>query len=205
MKLFILSFKVIKRIYKFFSLFFEQIISLILMKLNGVQIDSGFKSRGIPSVDVTLGGSIVIGKNFDINNGSKYNKIGRQQKCFFIVRGNGKLLIGDNVGMSSTAIICDKYIQIGDFVKIGGNVVIYDTDFHALDLNLRKEKESDYSNTNRQKVIIENNVFIGAHSTILKGVCIGENSIIGACSVVTKSIPKNEIWGGNPAKFIRAI
>src|ERR1035437_7999183 len=151
MKLFILSFKVIKRIYKFFSLFFEQIISLILMKLNGVQIDSGFKSRGIPSVDVTLGGSIVIGKNFDINNGSKYNKIGRQQKCFFIVRGNGKLLIGDNVGMSSTAIICDKYIQIGDFVKIGGNVVIYDTDFHALDLNLRKEKESDYSNTRSEE------------------------------------------------------
>ena len=44
--------------------------ALILMKLNGVQIDRGFKSRGIPSVDVTLGGSIVIGKNFDINNGS---------------------------------------------------------------------------------------------------------------------------------------
>ncbi|WP_103192495.1 acyltransferase [Formosa algae] len=46
---------------------------------------------------------------------------------------------------------------------------------------------------------------MGASSIILKGVTIGENSIIGAGSVVTKSVPCNEIWGGNPAKFIRKI
>lgn len=205
MKILILSFKVYKRIYQSITLFFEQIISYILLKLNGVKIGSGFKSLGIPSVDVSLGGKFEIGNNFYIQSGNKYNKIGRQQRCFFVVKENGILKIGNNVGMSSIAIICDKHIQIGDFVMIGGNVVIYDTDFHSLDSNLRHEKMNDYSNTNRQDVIIENNVFIGAHSTILKGVCIGENSIIGACSVVTKSIPKNEIWGGNPAKFIRAI
>jgi acetyltransferase-like isoleucine patch superfamily enzyme len=54
-------------------------------------------------------------------------------------------------------------------------------------------------------VIIEDNVFIGAHSTILKGVTIGVNSVIGACSVVTKDIPANQIWAGNPARFIRAL
>jgi acetyltransferase-like isoleucine patch superfamily enzyme len=205
MKILILLFKVYKRIYKFIVLFFEQIISYILLKLNGVKIGLGFRSLGIPCVDVSLGGKFEIGNNLFIQSGNKYNQIGRQQRCFFVVKENGKLKIGNNVGMSSTAIICDKHIQIGDFVKIGGNVVIYDTDFHSLDSNLRHEKMNDYSNTNRQDVIIENNVFIGAHSTILKGVCIGENSIIGACSVVTKSIPRNEIWGGNPAKFIRAI
>ena len=196
MRVLILLFKVIKRIYKYICIFFEQITSFILMKLNGVVI---------PSVDVTLGGSFVIGKNFEMNNGKKYNKIGRQQQCFFIVREDGKLIIGNNVGMSATAIICDKYIQIGDSVKIGGNVVIYDTDFHSLSSNIRNNDETDYFSTNRQDVIIENNVFIGAHSTILKGVRIGENSIIGAGSVVTKSVPENEIWGGNPAKFIRKI
>ena len=54
-------------------------------------------------------------------------------------------------------------------------------------------------------VVIENNVFIGAHCIILKGVSIGENSIIGAGSVVTKNVPANQIWAGNPAKFIRKI
>jgi len=205
MKILILFFKVYKRIYKAITLFFEQILSYILLKLNGVKMGSGFRSLGIPSVDVSLGGKFEIGNNLFIQSGNKYNQIGRQQRCFFVVRENGKLIIGNNVGMSSTAIVCDKFIQIGDSVKIGGNVVIYDTDFHSLDVDQRKEWVSDYNNTNRLDVIIENNVFIGAHSTILKGVRIGENSIVGACSVVTKSIPENQIWGGNPAKFIRNI
>ena len=54
-------------------------------------------------------------------------------------------------------------------------------------------------------IAIGDNAFIGAHSTILKGVTIGANSIIGAASLVTTNIPDNEIWGGNPAKFIRKI
>ena len=54
-------------------------------------------------------------------------------------------------------------------------------------------------------VVIEDNVFIGAHTTILKGVKIGKNSIIGSCSLVSKEIPPNEVWGGNPAKFIKKI
>lgn len=54
-------------------------------------------------------------------------------------------------------------------------------------------------------VVIKDGVFIGAHCIILKGVTIGEKSIIGAGSVVTKSIPDGEIWAGNPAKFIRRI
>lgn len=54
-------------------------------------------------------------------------------------------------------------------------------------------------------VVIKNGVFIGANSIILKGVTIGEKAIVGAGSVVTRSIPDGEIWAGNPAKFIRKI
>lgn len=50
---------------------------------------------------------------------------------------------------------------------------------------------------------IMDGVFIGANSIITKPLTIGENSIIAAGSVVTKNIPPNEIWGGNPAKFIK--
>lgn len=53
--------------------------------------------------------------------------------------------------------------------------------------------------------MICDNVFIGAKCIILKGVTIGENSVIGAGSVVTKNVPANQIWAGNPAKFIKNV
>ena len=53
--------------------------------------------------------------------------------------------------------------------------------------------------------MIKDHAFIGAHSLILKGVTIGKYSVVGAGSVVTKSIPDGEIWAGNPAHFIRKL
>ena len=56
-----------------------------------------------------------------------------------------------------------------------------------------------------EPITIGNHVFIGTNTTILKGVSIGENAVIGACSLVTRDIPPSEIWGGVPAKFIKKI
>ncbi len=55
----------------------------------------------------------------------------------------------------------------------------------------------------RGKVIIKRNAFIGCNTIVCKPVTIGENAIIGAGYVVTKNIPSNEVWAGNPAKFIK--
>ena len=178
-------------------------IALILFYLNGVHISKGLKVAGFIKVDVTRRGIFKIGKNLHLNSGFNHNVIGRQQKCIFWVEGT--LIIGDNVGMSSTAIICNDKILIGNNVMIGGNTVIYDTDFHSIDPEIRLNKNLDKKYALKKPVIIEDNVFIGAHSTILKGVTIGKNSLIGACSVVSKSIPPNEIWAGNPAIFIKRI
>ncbi|MFD2570787.1 acyltransferase [Spirosoma soli] len=163
---------------------------------------SNFKTTGIPIVDTYGGGEIVIGRNFKMNNGMSSTLIGRQQQCFLIAN-SGSILIGDNVGLSGTAIHCNKLIKIGNNVRIGGNTVIYDTDFHSLNYKNRILEIEIFQDVNKQSVYIGNNVFIGAHCTILKGVTIGDNSVIGACSVVTKAVPANEIWGGNPAKFIK--
>jgi acetyltransferase-like isoleucine patch superfamily enzyme len=114
------------------------------------------------------------------------------------------LKIGENVGISQTALICHTSIKILNNVKIGGGACIYDTDFHPISPMLRRQSK-DIQYKAKASVIIEDNVFIGAHSLVLKGVTIGENSIIGAGSVVTKNVPPNQIWAGNPAKFIRSI
>lgn len=151
-----------------------------------------------------LGGDFSIGKNFAMNNGIKGNPIGCYERCTFFVDRGAVLTIGDNVGMSQAALVCHKSITIGDNVKIGGGVCIYDTDFHSVDPVIRRSRE-DLKNRAEKPVAIGNNVFIGAKSIILKGVTIGENSVIGAGSVVTKTVPANQIWAGNPAKFIRNI
>lgn len=174
-------------------------ITKVSLFLNGAEFTSCLKVRGFINLHVTRRGVLKIGRNCTINS-NNFNLIGRQQKTIFWVEG--KLIIGDNLGMSCSAIICNHEILIGNNVTIGGNTVIYDTDFHSLNPYKRLLKSEDKPNAKFGKVSIGNNVFIGAHTTILKGVTIGENSIIGACSVVTKDIPKNEIWGGNPAKYI---
>lgn len=192
-----------RRVYRLISSYLEKGITRFLLLANNVEYGSGFESNGIPKLDVWRKGKMRVGENLRINNGSSHNIIGRQQPCYFVVRSNAKLTIGNNVGISASAIICSKQISIGNNVKIGGNTVIYDTDFHSLNIENRINTELDKAHTSTSPVFIEDNVFIGAHSTILKGVRIGENSIVGAGSVVTKNIPPNEVWGGNPAKYIK--
>lgn len=177
--------------------------SKCMLFLNGVHYQKGLKVLGPLKIHVTRRGYVNIGKNLHINSGENHNIIGRQQKNTFWVEG--KLTIGDNVGMSCTAIICKHEIHIGNNVVIGGNTVIYDTDFHSLAVDIRNEKTMDSANAKWGKVVIEDNAFIGAHTTILKGVTIGTNAIVGACSVITSNVPANEIWAGNPARFIKSV
>lgn len=170
---------------------------------NGVQYKS-FRTSGIPYVMVARKGKMEIGQNLSMNNGINHNPIGCFQPCTFFVDNNCKITIGDNVGISQAALIALADITIGNNVKIGGGASLYTSDFHSIDPEIRASTD-DFIHRQSAPITICNNVFIGARSIILKGVTIGEASIVGAGSVVTKSIPSREIWAGNPAKFIRKI
>lgn len=194
-----------KFLYFKLAVFISWVITWVKFQLNGVYFSPDFISRGVPLIRVDLKGSFTIGKNFKMNSGKYHNMIGRQQPCYFIVGKNGELKIGNNVAISCSAIVCHNKVEIGDDVKIGGNVVIYDTDFHSLNYLERNVTPEIINNVKTAPVIIKEGAFIGAHCIILKGVSIGKNSIVGAGSVVTKSIPDNQVWAGNPVRFIRSI
>lgn len=193
------------RLYRYVYKKFTEIFGRIYLFANKVEYIQPIYLFGIPIISISTGGKLSIGKNLVMVNSAISNLIGRTQKCSFYVGENAVLKIGDNVGMSATSIVCMQSVKIGNNVRLGGNTVIYDTDFHSLAREERVDKKKDKANVKNAPVIIEDGVFVGAHTTILKGVTIGEDTIVGACSVVTKSIPKNEIWGGNPAKFIRKL
>ncbi len=88
---------------------------------------------------------------------------------------------------------------------IGAGCKIYDTDFHPIDAEYRFGGRKDNQETKTKPIVIEDGVFIGGHSIILKGTHIGSNTVIGAGSVVSGEIPANQIWAGNPARFIRKL
>lgn len=187
------------------SVSYSWIVSYIKFQLNGVEFISDFTAKGIPIINVNLTGHFKFGRQLSFHSGKYFNMIGRPQPCYFIVQKDANLVIGNNVGLSCTAIICSKRIVIGNDVRIGGGVVIYDTDFHSLEMTARTSTPEDLSLVQSSPVEIKDGAFIGAHSIILKGVTIGKNSIVGAGSVISKSIPDNQIWAGNPAKFIKSI
>lgn len=182
----------------------ESVITRIMFYLNKVAYGSGMKSCGIPVVDINEGCIMTVGTAFSMNNGLNHNRIGRQQPCFFIADLGGTIQIGNRVGMSGTALVCHNAITIGDDVTIGGNTVIYDTDFHSLNSGRRVGFQDNHL-ARTAPVFIQAHAFIGSHATILKGVTIGERAVIAAGSVVTKNVPPNQIWGGNPAKFLRLL
>lgn len=148
-------------------------------------------------------GKVTIGNNVLINSCRRANPIGGDDRTILFAKENAKIKIGNNVGISNSAIVAYERITIEDDVLIGGSCKIYDNDFHSLDFATRMAVGC--VGVMSKPVVIKQGAFIGAHSIILKGVTVGQYSIIGAGSVVTKDVPDGEIWAGNPARFIRKI
>lgn len=121
--------------------------------------------------------------------------------------------IGSNTYIgSNTSLTSIKGIWIGSNVLISDFCVISDTDGHSTDFISRKldvpnrwKGLKDWSCVASSEIKILDGAWIGAFSIILKGVTVGERSIIGAGSVVTRDVPDNTIAAGNPAKVVRQL
>ena len=196
-------YRLLRVIYYKIARLYSWLVSSFKFYLNNVKYHRDFVGYGIPILDINMQGRFSIGKGFWFNSGKYHAMGGRQQQCYFVVAKGGEMTIGDNVGVTSVAFICHNKISIGNNVKIGINTVIYDTDFHSLDARMRNSNPERIDGVKTKPVIIHDGAFIGGHTTILKGVTIGKNSIVGAGSVVFESIPDEQIWAGNPARYIR--
>jgi hypothetical protein len=168
----------------------------------GIQIRDFYMIGGCPLLEIRKGGLFSFGDGLIMVNNQKFSTLGKANKCKLTVYSGASLILGNNIGMSNTTIVATKHIEFGNRVMIGGGVTIVDCDFHSMNSKLWFTSDDELE-MKSLSVKIGNNVFIGMDSIILKGVIIGDNVRIAAGSVVTKSIPDNQIWGGNPAKFIK--
>lgn len=169
--------------------------------IKGVECE-GFRTLGIPDVRMNENSRFNIGSDFVMVNLSKIATLGRCNRCLFNIYDDAILKIGDRVAMSNVTIVSTMQIQIGNNVIIGGGTTIVDSDFHSMDPK-HWHSDMDSKCMNSKPICISDNVFIGMDVIILKGVNLGANCIISAGSVIVKDVPENEVWGGNPAKFIK--
>jgi acetyltransferase-like isoleucine patch superfamily enzyme len=151
-----------------------------------------------PESSIVIGDNVRIVSNYLRSGVAMYSQL--KLTAFF----KAIIIIGNSVAMVGTSITCrTTSIEIMDGTIIGPNVIIVDTDFHSLWPPDNRTGNMGYENDRPVKIC--KNVWIGMGCTILKGVTIGENSIIAAGSIVTKDIPPNVLAGGNPAKVIRCL
>lgn len=159
--------------------------------------------RGRIFIDCPSGwGSCSIAKNVIINSGVKSNPIGGDTCRIVFMRPEAKLTIGEGARISNVIIGVAVRVEIGSKVYLGAGCRVYDTDFHSIHLDHRVNGNIGIQ---ANPTTICEGAFIGAFSTILKGVTIGSESVVGAGAVVTKDIPSRQIWAGNPARHVGDI
>ena len=147
-------------------------------------------------------GAIVLGNHVSCYAG-----------CSFAIGPNGRCKVGDFTLLNGALIMAEDCIEIGSHCMISWNVGLADSDFHPLEPALRLidaealapfyKDRPGRPNLQTAPVIIADNVWIGMNATVLKGVTIGENSVVAAGAVVTKSVPPNTVVAGNPAVVVK--
>ena len=164
----------------------------------GMKTKRGWNFRGCPFIRVGGRNSrIEIGENFTAISRIRDNSIGVPHKVIVrTISDDAEIVIGRDVGVSGCIISAAKSIRIGDRVLIGSGVLIFDSDLHPLESGIRHGRGAC------APIVIEDDVFIGARTIVLKGVTIGKGAIVGAGAVVTKDVPPDVRVAGNPARII---
>lgn len=178
-------------------------LARVQFALAGVAWGSGWALYGLPIIQKHRRSTLTIGARLALRSSARSNPLGPAHPVILSTRRAGAVLtIGDDFGMTGGAVVAEQRITIGHRVTVGANAVITDTDFHPLDAQTRRLRPADGATA---PVSIGDDVFIGMHALVLKGVTVGAGSVIGAGSVVTRDIPPGVIAAGNPARVIRAL
>lgn len=164
--------------------------------LETAQVFRHFKGKKAPAVEIGNDVSVYAG-------------------CAFAIGPKGHCTIGNFTLMNGALVMAEEEITIGKHCLISWNVGLADSDFHPIEPALRIQdtiacsvyypNKPERPKIETKPIHIGDNVWIGMNAIVLKGVTIGNNSIVAAGSVVTKDVPPNTIVAGNPARIVKEI
>jgi hypothetical protein len=162
----------------------------------GVRLGRGCQFHGRPYFRRYPGSRVSIGDQCCFLSSPNANLIGINRPCLIsTMTAEAELRLGHGCGLSGTVIAAFQQIVLGDHVICGANTLITDSDWHP----------EDARSGQPAAVRIGSHVWLGVNAIVLKGVAIGDHSIIGAGSVVTRDIPAGVIAAGAPCKVIRPL
>jgi UDP-2-acetamido-3-amino-2,3-dideoxy-glucuronate N-acetyltransferase len=150
------------------------------------------------SEDVQLGENVKLSKFINLYGCS----VGKNSKIGAFVEIQKNAAIGQNCKISSHSFICEG-VTIEDNVFVGHNVT-FTNDIYPRATTSQGTLQTD-EDWNCSPTLVKKGASIGSSVTLLCGITIGENAIIGAGSMVIKDVPSNTVVAGNPAKIIREI
>lgn len=168
-----------------------------LLRSQCERIGSGFQMEQLPYIFGR--GKIIIGSNVRLSGKSAIGFSYRDGQSLPELRFGDATFIGHDCRFEIRSAI-----RVGDHCLIASGVHIQDHDGHPLDA-LARRAGKQIGAEQVAEVNIGDDVWIGSHAMILKGVTIGQRSVVGARSVVTKDVPPNVIVAGNPARVVREL
>jgi acetyltransferase-like isoleucine patch superfamily enzyme len=194
----------LSRLFHLAGALYGSLIGRAYLSLSGVRFYNDLKMRSLPIVSRAPGAIITIGHACDIRNRLQENLAGITHRTVLCaLRPGAAIHIGNHVGISGAILHCTSRIIIDDYVSIGAGARLYDNDLHPLDADSRRTNLPEH--IEGSPIHICSDVWIGTGALILKGVTVGERSIIAARSVVTHDVPPNTLVGGVPARTLRIL
>lgn len=175
----------------------------LMFAIHGVAWGRRWRIIGMPIIQRYCCSRIELGDGLVLRSWRSSNPLTPYHAVILATRAPTTLIrIGEDCGFTGVTIVLAERVEIGDRVLVGANSTITDTDFHPLH---PAERRRDILAGRQAAVIIRDDVFIGMNCLILKGVTLGEGSVVGAGSVVTRDVPPGVIVAGNPARVVRSL
>lgn len=171
------------------------VFDMLKLKLYGVTYGHGLRSF---RARIMNKGTIVLGHRVVLRSFPDGDPHACRLRTYY---PDARIQIGDDSKINGAVIHCNRSVTIGPHALIAPGVIVCDNDSH----NPVRSVELRANRAPEAPIVIGANVWLGMRTIVLKGVSIGDNTIVAAGSIVTRSLPANVIAGGVPAKPLKSI